>query len=214
MGQKDTVLWDFDGTVMDTNEVVYRSWQHTYRTLTGHDGDDAFIYATFGETLADSMERAFPDVPVEESLAVYRAYHYERFDDLIRLFPGMEETLAALCERGIRMGLVTSRLRRTTMRGVRKFHLDRYFDTIVTADDKVRHKPDPEPALLALERLHADAADSLMVGDAVYDQRCAENAGIEYVMVGWTQSLDPWKLHGSERPDHIIRRPQEILALL
>ena len=63
-----TIVFDFDGTVMDTNEVIIRSWQHTYRTLTGHEGELTYILSTFGEPLDLSMENAFPKVPVDESV--------------------------------------------------------------------------------------------------------------------------------------------------
>ena len=75
----DTVIFDFDVTIMYTNGVIMRSWQHTYRTLTGHDGDVDHILSTFGEPLEFSLENAFPEVPVKESLKIYRDWHREHF---------------------------------------------------------------------------------------------------------------------------------------
>ena len=91
----DTILFDFDGTVMDTNKVIIESWQHTYRTLTGHDGNVDYILATFGEPLELSLENAFPDVPVDESVNVYRTWHRDNFMTMIELFPGIMDLLKA-----------------------------------------------------------------------------------------------------------------------
>lgn len=85
----DTLIFDFDGTLMDTNGVILRSWQHTYRTLTGHEGDEEYILRTFGEPLELSLKNAFPDVPVEKSVDIYRTWHADHFSEIISLFPGV-----------------------------------------------------------------------------------------------------------------------------
>ena len=79
----DTVIFDFDGTIMDTNDVIIGSWQHVYRTLRGKEGDLDYILSTFGEALEYSMETSFPEVSVEESVKIYRDWHRERFLDMI-----------------------------------------------------------------------------------------------------------------------------------
>lgn len=95
----DTVLFDFDGTVMDTNDVIMKSWQHTFKTLTGEEGDEKYILSTFGEILEDSMKRTFPNHDTKKVVEIYRSYHYGKFLDLISLFPGMEETLREIKNR-------------------------------------------------------------------------------------------------------------------
>ena len=91
MNKIDTVLFDFDGTIMDTNNVILMSWQHTFRTLENREEDEKKLTATFGEPLERTLERFFPNVPVEESIEVYRSYQRTNFRDLITLFPGMKE---------------------------------------------------------------------------------------------------------------------------
>ena len=130
---------------MNTNDVIINSWQHTFRTLENREEDEAKIIATFGEPLQVTMEKLFPNVPVEESIQVYRSYHYDNFGELISLFPGMKELIAELKKRGYKLGMVTSRLRRTTEQGMEKYGIMEYFDTVVTADDTDKHRPDPEP---------------------------------------------------------------------
>ena len=135
MKKFDTVLFDFDGTIMNTNEVILRSWQHTFQTIEHRDEDVAKIIKTFGEPLEVTMKKFFPDVPVDEAVEIYRSYHRDNFGDLITVFPGMENLLRQVKERGEKTGLVTSRLAYTTKQGLEKYDLKDYFDVVVTAED-------------------------------------------------------------------------------
>lgn len=135
MKKFDTVLFDFDGTVMNTNEVILRSWQHTFQTIENREEDEAKIIATFGEPLDVTMGKFFPDMPRDEAVEIYRSYHRDNFGDLITVFPGMKELLAEVKIRGYKTGLVTSRLLHTTQQGLEKYELKDYFDVVVTAED-------------------------------------------------------------------------------
>ena len=133
MKKFDTVVFDFDGTIMNTNEVILRSWQHTFQTIEHRDEDVAKIIKTFGEPLEVTMKKFFPDVPVDEAVEIYRSYHRDNFGDLITVFPGMTNLLRQVKERGEKTGLVTSRLAYTTKQGLEKYDLKDYFDVVVTA---------------------------------------------------------------------------------
>ena len=214
MSKIDTVLFDFDGTVMNTNDVIINSWQHTFRTLENREEDEAKIIATFGEPLQVTMEKIFPNVPVEESIQVYRSYHYDNFGELISLFPGMKELIAELKKRGYKLGMVTSRLRRTTEQGMEKYGIMEYFDTVVTADDTDKHKPDPEPINIALEKLGSVPEKSIMLGDTMFDILCAKNAGVKSVLVSWAMAVSEEEKTGPNRPDYIIDQADDLLKLL
>ncbi|MDR2132047.1 MAG: HAD-IA family hydrolase, partial [Clostridiales Family XIII bacterium] len=185
----NTILFDFDGTVMDTNRVIINSWQHTFRTLTGAERPVEEIVATFGEILQNTAARLFPDVPVEKTMEIYRSYHTANFGPMISVFPGIRELLEALKERGYAVAMVTSRLPSTTMEGLDKYGLSGYFDPVVTCDDCEKFKPDPEPALIALERLGKRPEEALMVGDTRNDILCARRAGVKSVLVGWSMAM-------------------------
>lgn len=210
----DTVLFDFDGTVMDTNEVIIQSWQHTFRTLEGKERDVREIIKTFGEPLALTMEKAFPHIPVKESIDIYRSYHYDNFGQLISLFPGMEELIQELKRRGYKMGLVTSRLRATTIQGLEKYGIKDYFQTIVTAEDTDKHKPDPEPIYIALNNLGSQAKNSIMLGDTMFDILCARNAGVKSALVSWAMAVTEEDLTGPNKPDYVIQRAQDLLEII
>ncbi len=180
------VLFDFDGTIMDTNEVIINSWQHTFRSLTGKEADVNMLLGTFGEPLEISIDKMLPEFSRDDAMRIYREYQYCNFKGLISLFPGVVEVLRELKEKGIKTAIVTSRLRRTTMEGIEKFDLHDFFDTVVTMEDTKKHKPDAEPAFEALRRLDIEAERAIMVGDSKFDIMCARNAGVKSVLVDWS----------------------------
>jgi pyrophosphatase PpaX len=210
----NTVLFDFDGTVMDTNRVIINSWQHTFRTLTGAERPEADIIATFGEILHDSVARFFPNVPVEEAVEVYRSYHRANFGPMISVFPGMKELIEELKARGYTLAIVTSRLPATTAEGLEKYGLSDYFDLVVTCDDCKRFKPDPEPVLIALEKLGKKPEEALMVGDTRNDIECARGAGVKSVLVGWAIAVPEDERVGAGAPDYLIEKANDLLGIL
>lgn len=214
MGKIDTVLFDFDGTVMDTNNVIINSWQHTFRTLENREEETENIIKTFGEPLEVTMKNFFPEVPVEQSIAIYRSYHYDNFGKLITVFPGMKELIEVLDNRDYKLGIVTSRLKRTTMQGLEAYGLSPYFQAVVTADDTSAHKPDPEPVNIALEKLGALPESSIMLGDTMFDILCARNAGVKSVLVDWSVAVPEEERQGADRPDYIIEKAEELLEIL
>ena len=210
----DTILFDFDGTVMDTTDVVIGSWQHTFRTLEGKERPLEEIFETLGEPLAYTMPKVLPDVDPEEAIEVYRSYHRDNFGSRISVFEGMTELLAELKRRGFKTGLVTSRLGHTTWEGLRKYQLDAYFDVVVSCDDTDKHKPDPTPVFMTLERLGSRPQNSLMLGDTMFDILCAKNAGVRSVLVGWAVAVSQEQIRGEDGPDYVIDKAEDLLTLI
>lgn len=214
MANINTVLFDFDGTIMDTNSVILQSWQHTFRTVEGRERPEEDIICTFGEPLYITMEKLLPQIEVEEGVQIYRSFHYDNFTELISIFPGILELLAELKSRGVKTGIVTSRLRHTTEIGLRKYDLEQYFDAIITCDDTDKHKPDPEPVNIALERLGAKPEETVMVGDSMFDILCAKNAGVKAALVSWALAVSEEDKYGENAPDYIIGEAKDLLNLL
>lgn len=209
-----TLLFDFDGTLMDTTNVIVGSWQQVYKKVTGKEGDEETILATFGTILSDSLEDAFPGEPVDELVNIYRGYHYDHFLELIDLYPGIRDMLMRAKSEGLRMALVTSRLKKTTMQALKEFDLEQFFEVVMTADDCTGHKPDPEPINVTLEKMGTSPENAMMVGDTLLDRQCARNAGVKSVLVSWAPSIDVHALEGDDRPDHILEEPGELFDFL
>ena len=213
----DTVVFDFDGTIMDTNDVIIGSWQHVYRTLRGKEGDLDYILSTFGEPLEYSMETSFPEVPMEESVKIYRDWHRERFLDMIKLFPGITEMLQEVKNRGYKMGIASSRLRLTLEQGLGKYDLGKYFDAIVAVEDTENPKPAPDIVLKTLDLLDAKPENAIMVGDSRLDILCARNADVQSVLVAWSATLagkTKEDFPPGEAPDFIIDQPSDLLEII
>ena len=209
-----SILIDFDGTLANTNGLVIGSWKHTFRQLQGIEQSDEFIKKTFGEPLGVSMQKFFPDVPVEEAINVYRGYQKDVFENLIEPFDGMVELVKELKAKGYKTAVTTSRMAPSTLAGLRKFGLVEDFDVIVTADDTTKHKPDPEPVLITLEKLGVKPEEALMIGDSMFDIKCAHNAGVEAVLVGWAEAVSEEDLNGPDKPEYFMEKPEDLFEIL
>lgn len=209
------VLFDFDGTIFDTNKLIIESWQEVFRTMTGKEGDVDKIKATFGEPLLITMERWFPGES-ERLVNIYREYQKDIYFKMIEAYPGMPELIKKLKALGYMNAVVTSRLTSSTINTLEKFDLTKYFDVIVTCDDTDKHKPDPEPALVALRKLGISADEAVMIGDSHFDVLCAQNAGVKAVLVGWSEAAAV-TLGGGEidyKPDYIIEKAEDLIDII
>lgn len=210
----NTVLFDFDGTLVNTNDVIIASWQHTYMYYLGREESLEKITACFGEPLLLTMEREFPEVDPRESAEVYRNFQKENADELVKIFPGIEELLESLKTDGFRMGVVTSRTRESAQRYMDMFGIGDFFEEMVSCDDTDIHKPNPEPILLCLKKMGITAEEALMVGDSPFDIKCANNAGVKSVLVGWRITGDGQTLIDDAREDFTISEPSELVGVL
>lgn len=210
----NTVLFDFDGTVADTNQLVINSWQHTYMTRRGKKVPEEEIIKTFGEPLNITMAKVMPEFDVTESIEIYRGYQVNHFEELIDIFPEMKECIIRLKEEGYNVGIVTSRVRASTDRGLRAFGVTEYIDETVSCEDTDRHKPDPEPVLCALRKFGVKNDEALMVGDSMFDIKCAHNAGVRAAMVGWALAVSEEDLAGEDAPDYIMEKADDIFDIL
>ncbi len=181
------VLFDLDGTLLDSIEDILKSFRHVLERHVAHKNysrDD--LVRLIGEPVVTQM-RYFADGNVTlANLMVddYRSHNRARLPD-VPLFPLVRETLVELKRRGFITGLVTSKQRASTMISIDKHQLGGHFDLIVTSDDTVKHKPDPTPLFHAADKLNIKATEIVYVGDSVHDIRCALGAGAVAVAALW-----------------------------
>ena len=208
-----TVLFDFDGTVIDSGPLIAESFRHAVRTVLGKTIDDDEMLAYVGGwSLREQMRRIAPD-RTQELVEAYRAYNEPRHAGL-DFCPGMHELLLELRAGGVRLGLATAK-RRSTVEIAFGYlpQLEGLFDTIVCAEDTERHKPDPAPLLLALERLSASPGVGAYVGDSPFDVEAAKAAGLRSIAVTWGGIHPEERLRGAE-PDAIVSTPLELIEAL
>lgn len=214
MSRYKAVLFDFDGTVMDTNEIILGSWDHVYQTVEGHDADRSVVTPTFGEPLVDTMPKMFPGCNVQEMVDLYREYQFKCWNKPILMFPGIKETILELKNRGYLLGMVTSRIWSSTHSGLYQFDVADKFDAVVSAQDTTVHKPNPYPIQLCLEKLGLEPKDAVMVGDSRFDIECAANAGVDSVAVNWSVCFPKEIRTGIWKPTYEVDTPKELLDIV
>jgi pyrophosphatase PpaX len=164
--------------------------------------------AVGGPGLEAQMHALDPE-RVEELVTVYRA-HNEPLHEQLQACAGMDDVLVRLKEEGRRLGIVTAKRRITVDMAFAAVPVAHLFDTVVGGDETERHKPDPQPLLLAAERMGADPAETAYVGDSPFDVLAAKAAGMFAVAVTWGRIHDRTKLEAAE-PDAIVDRAEELL---
>jgi pyrophosphatase PpaX len=208
----ETVLFDLDGTVVDSGAIILASMRHATREVLGRDySDEELLQAVGGPGLEAQMSALAPD-HVDRLVDVYRAHNEPLHDDL-EACVGMEDVLVRLRDEGRRLGVVTAKRRATVELAFARVPLGHLFEAIVGGDETERHKPDPEPLLLGAERLGADPTATAYVGDSPFDVRAAKAAGMFAVAVTWGRIHERPRLE-AERPDAIVERAEELLGVL
>jgi len=207
------VLFDLDGTLIDSGPIIMASMRHASVTVLGREPDEERVRASIGGPGLIAQMRELDPGRVDELVESYRA-HNEPLHATLESFEGVLELLPELRARGHRLGIVTAKRVRTVHLAFDRFPVLRdTTEVLVGAEDTQRHKPDPEPLLEALARMGARPEDAAYVGDSPFDIRAGKAAGAFTVAVGWGG------IHSEERllreePDALVRMAEELLGLL
>jgi pyrophosphatase PpaX len=211
----DPVLFDLDGTVVDTVELITASFRYATQQVLGEVLPDETIMRYVGQPLMAQMEQLAPD-HAQALYDVYREHNHRVHDELIRAYEGVEAMLEALQTHGRHVGLVTSKSRDTTEMAFRAVGLREHFDVVVTATDTTMHKPSPEPLLLCLQRLAAagappQAAGAIYIGDSPFDIQAGHAAGMATAAVTW--GIFSRTVLELADPDYVLERPGDVVRL-
>jgi len=206
------VLFDLDGTLADTIDLILRSYRHTMRTHLGEAPPDERFLATIGIPLPIQLaDFARDPAEAERMRLTYVAFQKEIHDDLVEPFPGAARVVSTLREQGTKLAIVTSKHSGVARRTLECCGLWECFDAIVCADDVERPKPDPEPVHLALKRLGlADKANEVVfVGDSPFDMHAGRAAGTRTAAALWGPfSRD---VLAAEEPDFYLTALEDVL---
>jgi len=197
-------LFDFDGTLVDTTEMIHQSMRHATSSVLGRDHiPRETLLANVGQPLPRQMEIIDAE-KAELLLEAYRSHHEEHHDALIGEFPGVEESLSRLRSAGIKVAVVTSKRRLSVEMALKNFPgLRNVVDRFVTLEDTTQHKPHPEPLLRGLDLLGGVPKErAAYVGDSPFDVQAAKAAGLTSVAVSWGAFPED-RLREAE-PDHLV----------
>ena len=208
-----TFLFDLDGTLIDSVQLILDSFRHT---LAAHGlpprSDDQWLAGVGTPLTAQFAEWKDAAGTMEALIETYREYNLANHDRMVRGYPGVADAVRAIRRTGRSTGLVTSKNRRGALRGLRLVGLEDAMDVLVCADDVVNPKPHPEPVEKAVRLLGADPTTTVYAGDSIHDLHSGRGAGVWTGAVLWgpfsRRQLEP------AEPDFWLERPEELLSLL
>lgn len=206
----NTILFDLDGTLLDSNELIHQSFVHTFNHH-GYSFTREEIVAFNGPPLIKTFSKLNPNT-AEEMIQTYRTHNLEHHNKYVKLFPNVKETLKKLHAHGFKMGIVSTKMRPGVMLGLEFTEINRFFDTIVTIDDVNNAKPHPEPVLKAMKNLDGSPATSIMVGDNYHDIESGKNAGLKTVGVAW--SLKGEEYLRQFNPTYMVNDMRDLLPIV
>ena len=212
MRKLETMLFDLDGTLIDSVRLILDSYHHTLRShgLPART-DDEWLRGV-GTPLRVQFAPWAADPGLDALIATYREYNLEHHDSCVSPYPGVVEAVRAIRAAGLRTGLVTSKNRSGAERGLNVCGIAGMMDVIVGADEVIKPKPHPEPVLRALALLGADPATTVYVGDSIHDMQSGRAAGVRTAGVLWgpftRADLEP------AAPDYWLERPADLLMLI
>lgn len=182
----NTVLFDFDGTLLNSNELIAQSHLYVLNHYYPGQYSRAAVRPFNGPPLRSVYERLDPQ-RADEMIDRYRSFSHAKHDEWVSLFPDVIETLRRLREGGKKIAIVSTKLNPILDRGLDLFDLRDHVDVVIGGSDCQRHKPDPEPINKALSALGSNPGTSIMVGDNWQDIASAHNAGVKSVFVAWSE---------------------------
>jgi pyrophosphatase PpaX len=207
------VLFDLDGTLIDSGPIILASMQHAVRTVLGRDIPPDELGVTVGGQGIVAQMRAIDEEHADALLAVYKE-HNDGLHETLEAFEELVAVLPALRAEGRRLGIVTAKRRMTVALALDRFPaLASEFDVVVAHEDTERHKPDPDPVLLAVEKLGGTPGEAVYVGDSPFDIGAAKAAGVFAVAVGWG-GIHPDERLLAEGPHAFVQTPEELLRVI
>ncbi|MDM5330316.1 pyrophosphatase PpaX [Neobacillus sp. CF12] len=207
----NTILFDLDGTLIDTNELIISTYLHTLEKYFPGKYTREDVLPFLGPTLHEVFGEMDPD-RVEEMVLDYRTYNLANHDTLVKEFVGVMETIETLKKKGYKLAIVTTKREDVAFKGLRLMKLDSFFDVMVAYDHVKKVKPDPEPIYLALEKLDSKPEETLMVGDNFHDVLAGKNAGTKTAGVAWT--IKGRDYLAKYEPDYMLENMTDLLTIL
>lgn len=208
----ETVLFDLDGTIIDTNEMIITSFMRVFEKGPKGPLTREEIIPHMGTTLEHQLQIFSGMEDVSSLVPLYRTYSNKYHDEMVRPFPFVNEVVEWLYAQEIPMGIVTTKIRPTTLMTLEKFNLAKYMSAIVTVNDVEHPKPHPEPVLKAIEAIGCNPETTLMVGDSSVDIQSAKAAGVLAAGVAW--SLKGEQILRDYGADYIMKDMRDIYTFV
>lgn len=206
-----TLLFDFDGTLLDTNELIIQTFMHLFdKKFPGqYKREDCLRF--IGPSLQEIFEELTPGEE-DEMIAQYREWNSVHHDELVTEYDDVVSTLEQLKAQGIRLAIVSTKKLENIDRGLRVLGAEHLFEVKVGLEDVKNVKPDPEPILVAIERLGVSKDEVMMIGDNSHDIQGGKNAGVKTAGVAW--SIKGEAFLKQFNPDYILQQMEDLLLII
>lgn len=207
------ILFDLDGTLLDTLDLLLGSMRHAFAERDGPVPTIGEWTAGIGTPLRTQLRPfAESDEEVEQIVERYRGYQLAHHDRLLKCYDDVVVTLELLHSRGHPLGVVTSKMNDIMHRGLEHAGIAHLMSVAVGCDSCSKHKPDPEPVLLALEELGYEPHEAVYVGDSPHDMHAGRAAGVITIAALW--GLFKRKQLEEAQPDYWIERITDLPPLM
>ena len=211
---RDVLLFDLDGTVLDTYDAILDSMRYATRKVLGEELPDDVLLAEVGKPLVTQMRTFAPDEDaVQTLLSVYRARNEHDLDQKTAPFPGIEEVVKRCNAKGFVSAIVTSKRQALATKSLRAFGMHDLFARVNGMESSTGHKPDPDPLVQAALDLDVSLDRCLYIGDSPYDIQAAHAAHIPVIAVTWGKFFDEAALAG-EHPTRVVRTCEDLYDTL
>ena len=202
---KKAILFDFDGTLINTNELIFESYRVAFRSVLNREITFEEILSLYGRPLYPSLMEYGEEG--ERLYDIYRKFNSDNHDKMAKAFDGACEGVRILKDKGYLLGIVTSKRLHMVERGLKIMGLSDIFDVIITPDDTEKTKPDPEPVLCGCKKLGVLPSDTFYVGDSVFDMESGKGAGTHLCAVKY--SITPPEKLLAFSPDFFVDTIEE-----
>ncbi len=202
------IVFDIDGTLIDTEYAVLHSLQDTLIAVTGINKDINELTFALGIPGKNALKKL--NVP-ERSFSLILGYWEKcmsNYSNTVCVFQGISDLLDVLVQYGYELGIVTSKTRGEFRQDFEPLDIGKYFTTIICADDTVGHKPDPDPLYKYMEVSNASNNELIYIGDSVYDWECAKSAKVDFALAGWGS------LSREIQADYYLEKPDDLLSIM
>lgn len=207
----NAILFDFDGTLIDTNDLIIQSYKYALKKHLNMTVETSSIVQYFGEPLITTLKR-YDNERTEELVKIYRTFNETKHDELVKPISGVLEGILKLKSMGVKLGIVTSKRMVQVKRGLEILGLSGVFDCIITPEDTVKHKPEGEPALKCCQCIGVLPEEAIFVGDSHYDILCGKNAGCKTCLVSYSVlSMENLMKYN---PDYVIDKIIDITHII
>jgi len=205
------VIFDLDGTLLDTNELIFKSFEYVFKKyMPEKQLSQEELISFLGPTLHDSFRRYFDEEQIDELVDYYREFNHKHHIDYVYVYPTVKETLEYLKKNGYPLAIVTTKIYKVANIGLELFDIMKYFDLVIGMDGVTNVKPDPEGIQKTLDFFNKK--QGVMIGDSSSDIKAGKNAGIYTIAVSWSKK--PVETLTVLNPNYVVDQMDEIIPLI